>query len=200
MGAKMTTATSRGLAKVTFDKDFQDHRDRELRLQPGNASQGVISGMRMFARGVSSGVTGIVTTPVREGKKGGVGKGILGVGKGVLGIFAKPASGAMDMISCTLRGIESSVFGKDSSERSRLPRHTHPSGKVVPFSLSKAQGVHFLHKFTALRDQFCDIPYVAHITEQIHQDEKKNERKNEKHIQIIFALYTRIVGSLFFEK
>ncbi|EGD77055.1 hypothetical protein PTSG_12578 [Salpingoeca rosetta] len=189
MGAKMVGATGRGLAKVTFDKKFQEERERTLRAQPTGARRGFLSGARMFARGLRSGVSGVVTTPVREGKEGGVGKGLLGFGKGMLGLFVKPASGAVDLVSCTLRGIETSISGQQGVERARLPRHIHAKGTVVPYSPLKSQGVGFIQRTPVLRDNYGDIPYVAHVSEILKQDTKRGEH----HLCVILALSTRIL-------
>eukprot|EP00043_Microstomoeca_roanoka_P020189 m.239970 g.239970 ORF g.239970 m.239970 type:complete len:4319 (-) comp17127_c1_seq1:139-13095(-) len=190
MGAKMTSATGHGLAKATFDKDFQADRQREMRVAGTGARKGLFSGAKLFAKGLASGVTGLVMTPVREGREGGVGKGLVGVGKGVIGLLAKPASGTMDFVSCTLRGIESSISGRSNEVlRARLPRHIHVNGQVVPYSTTRAQGISFLQQHKQLREEFADIPYVAHVAEALVLDSSKSDR----HLRVIFVLATRIL-------
>ena len=56
--------------------------------------------MSLF-KGVSEGISGVITQPYKEIKSKGAGGLFMGVAKGFSGLFTKPVSGMLDTISKT---------------------------------------------------------------------------------------------------
>lgn len=87
------------------------------------------------------------------------------MGKGVMGLAFKPVSGAVDMVSSTMAGVNAEMGAATKEHtRSRDPRHLLPSGVVDAYSQHRAMGARFI------RDNFngkyeSDF-YVSHITEE----------------------------------
>eukprot|EP01038_Epipyxis_sp_PR26KG_P008440 gene8440-11417_t len=117
-GALSSTATiigtatgglARGAASVMQqDSKFIMNRKEKLRQQksaPGGLVSGIKAGGESIVTGITSGITGLVTTPIEEGKKGGAMGFIRGVGMGVVGAALKPVIGITDGISSVAMGV-----------------------------------------------------------------------------------------------
>eukprot|EP00056_Hartaetosiga_gracilis_P013472 m.223801 g.223801 ORF g.223801 m.223801 type:complete len:4453 (+) comp13852_c0_seq3:78-13436(+) len=163
--SKVTSTLAKGFATASGDDDFKRQRERELLQKPKNAGEGLVSGFKMFGKSVLSGFTGVVTTPLKEGEKGGFVGGLKGVGKGVFGLIAKPVGGVLDMTSQTIAGVHMSISGTDASNPipMRLPRHVSPFGQIVPFSTHAAQGLFLLHTLKKKHQQLSSSPYISHV-------------------------------------
>eukprot|EP00049_Salpingoeca_infusionum_P016593 m.341210 g.341210 ORF g.341210 m.341210 type:complete len:4293 (-) comp16110_c0_seq1:197-13075(-) len=165
-GAKMTSAAGRGLAALTFDDDYQEERRRAMDEGSTSATKGLAAGMKRFGMGLVSGVTGVVTTPFQEGRKGGIGKGVVGFGKGLVGLVTKPVGGAVDMVSSTLSAVESTVKQENVIPKIRLPRHVRVDGCVVPYSSASASGMSLVHENSKLAERFGHMTYIGHTEEK----------------------------------
>jgi hypothetical protein len=85
----------------SFAKGFQDYLDEK----PKTVADGVFKGLLSIGSGVVSGITGVVSEPIREvQKKGAIGI-VTGVGKGVSGLVTKPLAGVIDMGVKTTQGV-----------------------------------------------------------------------------------------------
>jgi vacuolar protein sorting-associated protein 13A/C len=58
---------------------------------------------------VGSGISGIITKPIEETKKGGFLGFFKGTAQGVTGLVVKPVSGALDLLSLTTEGIRNTT-------------------------------------------------------------------------------------------
>lgn len=90
-----------------------------------------------IAGGITSGVSGIFTAPVRGAKKGGVGGFFTGVGKGLVGAVVKPVVGVTDsVISVAQVCYFPFLFHYNSThQRGRNKTRTFVLSAVVYFSL-----------------------------------------------------------------
>lgn len=169
-GAKATGAAGSGLATATLDAKFQEQRRHDLRQRPDNAGAGLMRGAQRFGKGLFAGITGIVTTPIQEGREKGFVGGLAGVGKGLVGVITKPASGAVDLVSQTLQGIEANVTNKKGVRRSRQPRVFGHDGLVLPYSPFSADGLRMLLEVDSIFKQYGEHRYIAHFTEHLGKD------------------------------
>ena len=55
---------------------------------------------------MGSGLSGVITQPIEESKKGGILGFFKGTAKGVTGLFVKPISGTLDFVSITTEGLK----------------------------------------------------------------------------------------------
>jgi vacuolar protein sorting-associated protein 13A/C len=70
-------------------------------------------------------VSGLVTRPYKEGKKGGMYGVMIGVYSGVSGLVLKPFSGGLDLFAKSFEGVKNTVKifeAKVYNDRLRLPR------------------------------------------------------------------------------
>ncbi|KNC52412.1 vacuolar protein sorting-associated protein 13C [Thecamonas trahens ATCC 50062] len=142
--SKLAASVSKGLTALSMDREYAAERqaDRE-RNQPTGAVSGVTTGLRRFGKGLISGVTGVVTQPVKGSRKSGARGFFKGVGKGVAGLVTKPVVGALDLVDSASEGIRnaaSMVAGPPAPRR--LPRVVpHRLGGVLqPYSPDEAEG------------------------------------------------------------
>lgn len=158
-------AVSSGLETAVGDRRYLAERERirshrfsgGLRPLSGTPAQGVANGAMSFAHGISSGVSGLITDPVRGAKQGGAAGFLKGMGKGLVGGIVKPVAGVMDLIAEPAAGLSSSVGAGDSRRRGkrnvapvRPPRAFVGSGmRLVPYDMRSATGEALL-KATAL--------------------------------------------------
>ncbi|KAK0385361.1 hypothetical protein NLU13_7837 [Sarocladium strictum] len=70
---------------------------------------GGIVAAKNFGHGLFEGIGGLVTTPIKEGKKHGAAGAALGVGKGVLNLVTKTSSGSFGLLAFTTQGIYKSM-------------------------------------------------------------------------------------------
>jgi len=79
-----------------------------------------------LGQGISDGLSGIVTEPMRGAEETGVEGFFKGVGIGVLGVAIKPTVGVFDMVARLLAGMRGSadmlLNSEDAATRRRLPR------------------------------------------------------------------------------
>lgn len=156
---------SKGVLVLASDSDYlkkresQNHKDR-----PSNVFQGFGYGIKSAAKSFSSGITGVVTMPVKGAKEKGFTGFLTGTVKGVAGLVAKPVSGTLDIISKTSEGIKNNtkMFEKEKGrgmERIRLPRVFYTKERLFrqfddlhAFSYSYL----FKHKKINTNDPFID--------------------------------------------
>jgi vacuolar protein sorting-associated protein 13A/C len=161
--AKFTGAVGKGLAMATLDENFQQARQiSRARNRPKHAIYGVTTGAKSLAKGVVSGVTGVVMKPL-EGAEEGVGGFFKGIGKGIVGLAAKPVVGFFDMASNISEGIKNTttVFDDSEIDRMRLPRFIGEDFVLRPFSEREALGQSWLKQLE--NGQYSDHHYVAHL-------------------------------------
>ncbi|KAL7754164.1 Vacuolar protein sorting-associated protein 13 [Sorochytrium milnesiophthora] len=166
--SRMTGSVGKGLAIATLDEDFQQTRQiSKARNRPKNTLFGVTTGAKSFAKGVVSGVTGVLTKPIEGAENEGVEGFIKGVGKGLVGLVAKPTLGLFDLANNVSEGIKSTTTATDEREidRMRLPRFVDKSGILTPFSEREALGQFWLMQLE--NGKYRHETYVAHIDTKV---------------------------------
>lgn len=151
--SKITGTLGKGLATLSFDKDYQKNRQKKADAKPTfiqNVGQNLVMG-------VVSGVTGIVEKPIEGGKSGGA-MGVLGgIGKGLLGVVTKPTAGIVDFTSQSFEGIRKVAVQEESVNRVRPPRKIYRL--VTPYRLREAQCVMILKDLE--KGSFANQRFVA---------------------------------------
>ncbi|NWH44984.1 VP13A protein, partial [Fregata magnificens] len=104
--SRITGAMAKGVAAITMDEDYQQKRREAMNKQPTGLREGITRGGKGLVSGFVSGITGIVTKPIRGAQKEGAAGFFKGVGKGLVGAVARPTGGIIDMASSTFQGIK----------------------------------------------------------------------------------------------
>ena len=105
----LTKAASAGLGALSFDADYNRHRLLTMQKQAGSTSQGLRMGTSLLTTGVSSGVSGLVSEPLRGARETGSTGFVLGVGRGFVGFLTKPVAGISAFAAKTAEGVTSDV-------------------------------------------------------------------------------------------
>ncbi|KAG2373405.1 hypothetical protein C9374_012144 [Naegleria lovaniensis] len=63
--SKLTGNVGNGIAFLTFDKEYNQQRERQASQKPKDIKEGLASGAKSLFRGIYGGATGIVTQPIR---------------------------------------------------------------------------------------------------------------------------------------
>jgi len=153
--SKITGTLGKGLATLSFDKDFQKTRQKQAEAKSSflqNIGQNLVMG-------VVSGVTGIVEKPIEGGKKGGAVGVLSGIGKGLLGVVTKPTAGLVDFTSQSLEGIRKVAVQEESVNRVRPPRRIYRL--VTPYRFREAQCVSILRDLE--KGRFSDHMFVVSL-------------------------------------
>uniref|UniRef100_A0A8C3XSC1 Vacuolar protein sorting 13 homolog A n=1 Tax=Chelydra serpentina TaxID=8475 RepID=A0A8C3XSC1_CHESE len=109
--SRITGAMAKGVAAITMDEDYQQKRRETMNKQPTGLREGITRGGKGL--GFVSGITGIVTKPIRGAQKEGAAGFFKGVGKGLVGAVARPTGGIIDMASSTFQGIKRYKVGEN---------------------------------------------------------------------------------------
>ncbi|KAH0628250.1 hypothetical protein JD844_009145 [Phrynosoma platyrhinos] len=104
--SRITGAMAKGVAAITMDEDYQQKRREAMNKQPSGFKEGITRGGKGLVSGFVSGITGIITKPIRGAQKEGAAGFFKGVGKGLVGAVARPTGGIIDMASSTFQGIK----------------------------------------------------------------------------------------------
>lgn len=96
------------------------------------------------SQGFVSGITGIVTKPIKGAQKEGAAGFFKGVGKGLVGAVARPTGGIIDMASSTFQGIKRAAETSQDVESLRPPRFIHEDGVIRPYKEREGIGSQML--------------------------------------------------------
>ncbi|XP_058806498.1 intermembrane lipid transfer protein Vps13 isoform X2 [Phymastichus coffea] len=138
--SKITGAMGKGLAALTFDKDYQRKRQEQLNKQPANLQEGLARSGKSLISGVFDGVTGVVTKPISGAKEEGVEGFFKGFGKGVVGLVTRPTSGIVDFASGSFGAVRRATDLNEETKRVRPPRFLQPDSLVRPYVRDDAEG------------------------------------------------------------
>ena len=83
--SKITGTVGDNLAILTFDEDYKKQR-RQMFLQPGNLKENLIQASKDMLFGIGSGISGVVTTPIKGAKEGGFTGCCHGAFRGIVGL------------------------------------------------------------------------------------------------------------------
>uniref|UniRef100_A0A8C0LLS3 Vacuolar protein sorting 13 homolog A n=1 Tax=Canis lupus dingo TaxID=286419 RepID=A0A8C0LLS3_CANLU len=138
--SKITNAMAKGVAAMTMDEDYQQKRREAMNKQPAGLREGITRGGKGLVSGFVSGITGIVTKPIKGAQKEGAAGFFKGVGKGLVGAVARPTGGIIDMASSTFQGIKRATETSDEVESLRPPRFFNEDGVIRPYRLRDGTG------------------------------------------------------------
>ena len=104
--------------------------------KPRGLLKGTISGFKKGFGELAHGVTGIVTKPIEQSKKSGVGGFFKGLGSGLLGAVLSPVNSVLTVSNEVTTGISNSelISNKKSLRRFRLPRTLYKYIPINPYN------------------------------------------------------------------
>ncbi|EMP30416.1 Vacuolar protein sorting-associated protein 13A [Chelonia mydas] len=158
--SRITSAMAKGVAAITMDEDYQQKRREAMNKQPTGLKEGITRGGKGLVSGFVSGITGIVTKPIRGAQKEGAAGFFKGVGKGLVGAVARPTGGIIDMASSTFQGIKRATDSSDDVTSLRPPRFFCEDGVIRPYRLREGTGSQMLQKIE--NGRFAQLKYITH--------------------------------------
>ncbi|XP_040272989.1 LOW QUALITY PROTEIN: vacuolar protein sorting-associated protein 13A [Bufo bufo] len=158
--SRITSAMAKGVAAITMDEEYQQKRREAMNKQPSGIREGLARGGKGLVSGFVSGITGIVTKPIKGAQKEGAAGFFKGIGKGLVGAVTRPTGGIIDMASSTFQGIKRATDSSDEVESLRPPRFIHEDGVIRPYKLREGTGSQMLQKIE--NGRFAKCKYFAH--------------------------------------
>ncbi|XP_041111906.1 vacuolar protein sorting-associated protein 13A isoform X1 [Polyodon spathula] len=158
--SRITGAMAKGIAAMTLDEEYQQKRREEMNTQPSGLREGITRGGKGLVSGFVSGITGIVTKPIKGAQKEGAAGFFKGVGKGLVGAVTRPTGGIIDMASSTFQGIKRATESSEGVESLRPPRFIHEDGVIRPYREREGVGSQMLQKIE--NGRFAKYKYFAH--------------------------------------
>ncbi|KAM3611748.1 uncharacterized protein V6R79_023535 [Siganus canaliculatus] len=158
--SRITGAMAKGVAAITMDEEYQQKRREAMNKQPSGLKEGLARGGKGLVSGFVSGITGIVTKPIKGAQKEGAAGFFKGVGKGLVGAVARPTGGIIDMASSTFQGIKRAAETSQDIESLRPPRFIHEDGVIRPYKEREGIGSQMLQKIE--NGRFAKYRYFAH--------------------------------------
>ncbi|XP_028980284.2 vacuolar protein sorting-associated protein 13A isoform X3 [Esox lucius] len=158
--SRITGAMAKGMAAITMDEEYQQKRREAMNKQPSGLREGLTRGGKGLVSGFVSGITGIITKPIKGAQKEGAAGFFKGVGKGLVGAVARPTGGIIDMASSTFQGIKRAAETSQDVESLRPPRFIHEDGVIRPYKKREGVGSQMLQKIE--NGRFAKYRYFAH--------------------------------------
>uniref|UniRef100_A0A665TU24 Vacuolar protein sorting 13 homolog A n=1 Tax=Echeneis naucrates TaxID=173247 RepID=A0A665TU24_ECHNA len=142
--SRITGAMAKGVAAITMDEEYQQKRREAMNKQPSGLKEGLTRGGKGLVSGFVSGITGIVTKPIKGAQKEGAAGFFKGFGKGLVGAVARPTGGIIDMASSAFQGIKGAAETSQDVESLRPPRFIHEDGVIRPYKEREGIGSQML--------------------------------------------------------
>ncbi|XP_037905174.1 vacuolar protein sorting-associated protein 13 isoform X4 [Hermetia illucens] len=161
--SKITGAMGKGLAALTFDKEYQRKRREQMNKKPATFSEGIARSGKGLVMGVVDGVTGVVTKPIAGAKEEGVEGFFKGLGKGAVGLVARPTAGIVDFASGTFESVKRATETTEDVRRLRPPRYLHSDNVIRNYSLPQAQGNKLLKEIE--KGKYANTDSFQHLEE-----------------------------------
>ncbi|XP_037536948.1 vacuolar protein sorting-associated protein 13A [Nematolebias whitei] len=158
--SRITGAMAKGVAAITMDEEYQQKRREAMNKQPSGLRDGLTRGGKGLVSGFVSGITGIVTRPIKGAQKEGAAGFFKGVGKGLVGAVARPTGGIIDMVNNTFQGIKRVAETSQDVISLRPPRFIHEDGVIRPYKEREGIGSQMLQKIE--NGRFAKYRYFAH--------------------------------------
>uniref|UniRef100_A0A8C2GG89 Vacuolar protein sorting 13 homolog A n=1 Tax=Cyprinus carpio TaxID=7962 RepID=A0A8C2GG89_CYPCA len=156
--SRITGAMAKGVAAMTMDEEYQQKRREAMNKQPSGLREGLTRGGKGLVSGFVSGITGIVTKPIKGAQREGAAGFFKGVGKGLVGALTRPTGGIIDMASSTFQGIKRAAETSQDVESLRPPRFIHEDGVIRPYKEREGIGIYscdaklnFQYHYSSLR-------------------------------------------------
>nr|XP_022907872.1 vacuolar protein sorting-associated protein 13-like [Onthophagus taurus] len=161
--ARITGAMGKGVAALTFDKEFQRKR-RDALARKATVSEGIATSGKGLFLGVFHGVTGIIIKPISGAKQKGIGGFFQGLGKGTVGLVARPTTGVIDFVSGSLNTVKR-VTDLTAQEVNRLrpSRYIYFDGLIRPYNEREAIGNKILIELEKGKFALTDM-YLHHFS------------------------------------
>uniref|UniRef100_H3C456 Vacuolar protein sorting 13 homolog A n=1 Tax=Tetraodon nigroviridis TaxID=99883 RepID=H3C456_TETNG len=156
--SRITGAMAKGVAAITMDEEYQQKRREAMNKQPSGLKEGLARGGKGLVSGFVSGITGIVTKPIKDSE--GAAGFFKGFGKGLVGAVARPTGGIIDMASSTFQGIKRAAETSQDVESLRPPRFIHEDGVIRPYKEREGLGSQMLQKIE--NGRYAKYRYFAH--------------------------------------
>ncbi|KAJ9578224.1 hypothetical protein L9F63_005554, partial [Diploptera punctata] len=160
--SRITGAMGKGIAALTFDKDYQRKRREAMNQRPANVQMGLAQSGKGLVMGVVDGVSGVILKPISGAKQEGVEGFFKGVGKGVMGLVTRPTAGVIDFASGSLDVVKRAAEMSDEVTRLRSPRFLQQDGLVRPYVRMEAEGNKLLQELDKGKYATTDV-YVFHM-------------------------------------
>ncbi|XP_031777535.1 vacuolar protein sorting-associated protein 13 isoform X3 [Nasonia vitripennis] len=157
--SKITGAMGKGLAALTFDKDYQRKRQEQLNKQPANLQEGLARSGKGLVMGVVDGISGVVMKPYSGAKEEGVEGFFKGFGKGMVGLVTRPTAGIVDFASGSFGAVRRATDMSEEAKRVRPPRFLQPDSLVRPYIRDEAEGNKILCELEKGKYANTDIYY-----------------------------------------
>lgn len=138
--SKITGAVGKGLAALTFDKEYQKKRRNQINRKPANLQEGLARSGKGLVMGVVDGVTGVFSKPISGARSDGVEGFFKGLGKGAVGLVTRPTAGVVDFASGSFEAVKRAAEMSEDVTRLRPPRFLKADGVVQPYSRKTAEG------------------------------------------------------------
>ncbi|XP_028822843.1 vacuolar protein sorting-associated protein 13A-like isoform X3 [Denticeps clupeoides] len=158
--SRITGTMAKGVAAMTLDEEYQQKRREAMNRQPSGLKEGLTRGGKGLVSGFVSGITGIVTKPIKGAQKEGAAGFFKGMGKGLVGAVTRPTGGIIDMASSTFQGIKRAAETTQDVESLRPPRFIHEDGVIRPYREREGLGSQMLQKIE--NGRFAKYRYFAH--------------------------------------
>uniref|UniRef100_A0A8C1Q6U5 Vacuolar protein sorting 13 homolog A n=1 Tax=Cyprinus carpio TaxID=7962 RepID=A0A8C1Q6U5_CYPCA len=158
--SRITGAMAKGVAAMTMDEEYQQKRREAMNKQPSGLREGLSRGGKGLVSGFVSGITGIVTKPIKGAQKEGAAGFFKGMGKGLVGVLTRPTGGIIDMASSTSQGIRRAAETSQNVESLRPPRFIHEDGVIRPYKEREGIGSQMLQNIE--NGRFAKYRYFAH--------------------------------------
>ena len=162
---------AQGVGVVSGDREFVRKREEKRRMNTastGGVLSGMMAGGESVFSGFASGITGLVTRPIAEGKKGGALGFMKGIGLGVAGVVTKPILGVTDGLASLVHGISNQVSDSIAISLARPPRAFDRSANdvenrvLVPLDLSSGHAQEYVLR-AARKGSYTDS-FVSHMS------------------------------------
>nr|CAD7395131.1 unnamed protein product [Timema poppensis] len=153
---------SKGIAALSFDKDYQRKRREAMHQRPANVQMGLARSGKGLVMGVVDGVSGVIMKPISGAREEGIEGFFKGVGKGMMGLVTRPTAGVIDFASGSLDAVKRATEMGDEVTRLRSPRFFQQDGLVRPYVKLEAEGNKLLHELDKGRYANTDV-YVFHM-------------------------------------
>ncbi|XP_066591225.1 intermembrane lipid transfer protein Vps13 isoform X2 [Prorops nasuta] len=160
--SKITGAMGKGIAALTFDKDYQRKRQEQLNKVPANLQEGLARSGKGLVMGVVDGVCGVVTKPYSGAKEEGVEGFFKGFGKGMVGLVTRPTAGVIDFASGSFGAVKRATELGEEVKRVRPPRFLQADNLVRPYVKEEAEGNKILIELEKGKYASTDI-YLHHV-------------------------------------
>jgi vacuolar protein sorting-associated protein 13A/C len=99
--SNITGGLAGSVSLISGDAEYMAQRGQMNKKKAKGVVQGIGLGAKSLFMGVSQGISGVVTQPVKEAKKRGLKGFFKGMAKGVGGLVSKPVVGVLDSVSKT---------------------------------------------------------------------------------------------------